>query len=184
MTERQMGRCPEISHLMRYMLAKTYIRKGDKVLDVFCGTGYGSEVMVDIAEVTAFDKFRSKAINKRVNFINAEYPNISFDTQFDLITCFEAIEHIPRVLAKSLLKDIRKWLRNRGELFISSPNKNHFPYDAEKIKHHYFHYDPHEMETDLNSAGFEVKEWFSQREKFVSRIDAGYDGRYMIARCQ
>jgi len=58
--ERQPLDTAEVSHLSRYERAAKSIQKGSKVLDVFCGSGYGSQILYKAGhQVTAFDKYEN-----------------------------------------------------------------------------------------------------------------------------
>ena len=170
-----------ISHVVRYLYALSKINPGDKVLDVFCGTGYGARMMGELAKVTAFDKCGEFVAHKNVEFITATYTIVNISGRFNLITCFEAIEHVPRSMARNLMKDMMEWLEPDGTILISSPNQIFYPFDKYKIEHHFFHYTPKEMEADLKLAGLDVIQWKCQKSKGISRLEDGTDGRYMIA---
>jgi len=184
--ERQVGLTIDkagITHAIRYLFASSFIEKEDEVLDVFCGTGYGSRYMAQFAKVTAFDKYEPLWPHPNVTFITAHYPDITLDKTFDLITCFEAIEHVDPLTARTLLSSIWGWTKEDGTLLISSPNQEYYPYD-DAIEHHFFHYTPQGLERDLNAAGFSIVEWKNQPAKGSTRLNSGPGGKYMIAVCE
>ncbi len=123
-----------LEHYHRYMLVEPYC-KNKNVLDIACGAGYGSELM---------SKTASKVIGadidpKVVEYCNSQYVqgkdrgNLHFEVKsvdaidyssdtFDIITCFETIEHISKQSqerAVSLFSDV---LKDDGILFISTPS--------------------------------------------------------------
>lgn len=179
--ERQAGKI-ERSHEARYKFALSHMKPGMKVLDVFCGSGYGSELMQAAGmEVTGFDKY-SKDGNK-FKFVQGEFPDVDFDCdQFDAITCFEAIEHIKPFVAIQLLACMRMWIKQDGQLWISTPNQYYMPYEKARYPFHIRHYTPSQLETDLNLSSFDHVEWFNQEKKGSVVFTTGFNGCYMIAK--
>uniref|UniRef100_UPI00398982D8 class I SAM-dependent methyltransferase n=1 Tax=Methyloglobulus sp. TaxID=2518622 RepID=UPI00398982D8 len=120
----------EYEHMPRYELARTLV-VGKHVLDFGCGTGYGSAMLAEVAEgVTGLD-IDEKAIdwatethhNLRLRFhrcsdLGAMLPAGSFD----VVTCFEMIEHVDYEMQQAVIVSIARMLRQDGTLIISSPN--------------------------------------------------------------
>jgi len=85
-------------HVFRYKWAEPHL-SGKSVLDYGCGVGYGSFIMSQTASnVTGFDVSEdalawAKYYAKQMP--NLEYLNQLPDKQFDCVTCFECIEHVP-----------------------------------------------------------------------------------------
>ena len=184
--ERQPFAAPERSHVARYALASKRIAKGARVLDVFCGTGYGSKILASHGhKVTAFDSCNSFPIVTGVTFVEAAYPASDFqDGWFDAITAFEAIEHVHRGMGLNLLHSIRKWLRQGGTLWLSTPNADIIPFDAKRFPFHRLHYTPKELERMLVSAGFSQVKWLNQARKGSTMFRPGPVGAYMVAECK
>ena len=105
------------------------VKKGNKVLDVACGTGVvtkklrekvgklGYVVGADTS-VTAI-KIAKKWNKEQSNliFVNADAENFSFQEQFDIITCQYALFFFPNAI--KALKNMRKSLKESGMLGIS-----------------------------------------------------------------
>ncbi|MCU4121268.1 methyltransferase domain-containing protein [Variovorax sp. N23] len=120
----------EYEHLPRYALAKRFVQ--DKaVLDFGCGTGYGSAVLagaggrvlgLDIdAEAIAWA--RSTHTGSGAQFhccddLGATLPSASFD----VVTCFEMIEHVDLQTQHRAIEQIARLLRDDGVFVISTPN--------------------------------------------------------------
>lgn len=119
----------EEDHQERYKFAMPYVQN-KRVLDIACGTGMGSYMLasagtqhIDGADIAP------EAINYATEHFTA--PNISFTISdiiayktrrlYDVIVCFETIEHIPDYNAA--LANLRRLLRPGGTLLISSPNR-------------------------------------------------------------
>lgn len=118
-----------LEHLHRYAIAMEYV-KGKKVLDIACGEGYGANLLAQAAaHVTAVD-IDDSTIKKASNKYTAT--NIIFktgsalkipaeDSSFDIITCFETLEHIDR--HDEMLTELKRVLAPEGILLISTPEK-------------------------------------------------------------
>jgi len=117
-------------HIARYRFACRYV-KGKKVLDIACGTGHGSKLLCEAGakRVIGVD-ISGKAINfatsrykinglefKIGNILNIDFP----ENYFDVITCFETIEHVQS--QEKAFRELRRVLSSDGLLIISSPNR-------------------------------------------------------------
>jgi 2-polyprenyl-3-methyl-5-hydroxy-6-metoxy-1,4-benzoquinol methylase len=116
-------------HLHRYAIVLEWI-KGKEVLDIACGEGYGANLMADIAAaVTAVDidaavieKARIKYTKRNLSFVSCAATTTPFASQsFDIITCFETIEHLEE--QDNLMQELKRLLKPDGLLFISTPDK-------------------------------------------------------------
>ncbi len=114
-------------HLVRYLFAGQIV-SGKAVLDVGCGVGYGAQKLglMGASSVTAFD-ISSDAIDHAIEFyahpavtyhVN-DAENFSLDAKFDVVTCFEMIEHVQH--PDRVLKCIAQHLKPDGILVASTP---------------------------------------------------------------
>ncbi len=116
----------ELDHLCRYQWAASRVR-GRRVLDVACGTGYGSELMARHADVVGIDNEPSavEAARARVpsgSFLALSVPPIPQpEHSFDAVVTFETIEHIED--DGGFIREIARLLRSDGCLLLSTPNK-------------------------------------------------------------
>jgi SAM-dependent methyltransferase len=143
-------------HLARYLFAARLARRR-RVLDIGCGTGYGSaELAHTAAAVTGVDispeaiaQACSSYAAPNLRFLAASATSIPFpDSSFDLITCFEVIEHIHDW--PSLLKEARRLLSPGGQFIVSTPNKSYYAESRVQIGPNPFHV--HEFEYDEFTA--------------------------------
>jgi 2-polyprenyl-3-methyl-5-hydroxy-6-metoxy-1,4-benzoquinol methylase/glycosyltransferase involved in cell wall biosynthesis len=127
--EPQFARKMYQEHIARYLFA-AQLCKGRQVLDVGCGVGYGSRILAQqgAAHVTAFD-LSEDAIGHARKFY--AHPAVDFRVEsasafqlgrtFDVITCFELIEHVPAEAQEEVLRRLAAHLAPDGVLFISTP---------------------------------------------------------------
>jgi len=119
-----------IEHQARYRLAKG-LAAGRRVLDAGCGLGYGaSELMaagaktVDAVDSSGVAIERARhAGDARVRFTIGDIRELPYaDGAFDLIVCFEAIEHVHE--HDVVFDEFRRTLAADGVLILSTPNRD------------------------------------------------------------
>jgi len=120
-------------HFSRYALAASRFASGKRVLDLGCGTGYGSAELARVAAaVTGVDVAEEAVAYAREHFARE---NTTFvvasaaatglpDASFDLVTAFEVIEHLADW--KALLAEVRRLLAPGGVLLVSTPNRLYY----------------------------------------------------------
>ena len=162
-----------VDHTLRYKLAVEFIQNKEEIidqcLDIFCGNGYGTFLMArefpqksfygidgsNEAIIAASENYRLK----NNNFANKIFPfDLEINT-FDLITCFESIEHVED--DSLLLNKISNSLKNNGYLIISVPNENIHSLAKNPHPFHFRHY-KHEQMLKLLEVSFDVLNWYGQ----------------------
>jgi SAM-dependent methyltransferase len=141
-------------HLHRYAYAAALV-KDKVVLDLACGEGYGSRMLSQrAASVVGIDIDESvvrHASNKyaggNLQFVAGSITDIPIpeDYPFDVIVCFEAIEHIED--QEKLLSEVKRLLKPRGTFIVSTPNKTVYgnesseqnPFHARELDFEEFH---------------------------------------------
>ena len=127
------GDLTAIHHLARYLWARELLPQGEtRVLDLGCGSGYGSFLMAEArpaAHVTGID-YDAQAVESARQRHRSE--NLCFavgdptdwnatmgGASFDVITCFDVIEHVQH--RELMLEAIAQHLSPGGTLFFSTP---------------------------------------------------------------
>ena len=152
-------------HIERYVFARKFV-KGKKVLDIACGTGYGTQMMLEAgADVLGVDISEDViAENKQKygdHFMVGDIVDFSHDT-FDIIVCFETIEHVDDF--RMALMNLHKLLKPCGTLIISSPNRRITEPLIGKptVDFHVREFTPDELKRELTHR-FTIKGCYAQR---------------------
>lgn len=146
------GRIIEAEHLARYVWA-AQLASGRRVLDAACGMAYGTRILAEAgaSEVVGIDLDEEvvaearAAATSNMSFDVGDLRQMSYaDNEFDLITCFEAIEHVPDPHA--VLDELRRVLRPDGIIALSTPNRDVY---APGNPFHLRELTPNELEGEL-----------------------------------
>jgi ubiquinone/menaquinone biosynthesis C-methylase UbiE len=128
-------------HLHRYYTVIPYLKGDEKILDLACGNGFGSDILAQNIEqmrnpdvggtegVVIGGDISSEAINESRHYW--QRPNLSFekldgtqlpyaDNYFDIVVSFETIEHTTAY--QKMLQEFNRVLKPSGTVFISTPN--------------------------------------------------------------
>jgi SAM-dependent methyltransferase len=136
-------------HIARYAFAAR-LAAGCRVLDLGCGTGYGTaELAKHATEAVGVDVAPEAIEYASAHYRTARYfqtpaTDLPFaDASFDLITCFELIEHLSDW--RTLLKEAQRVVHPAGLFVVSTPNKLYYaeargasgpnPFHAHEFEH-------------------------------------------------
>jgi O-antigen biosynthesis protein len=133
-------------HYGRYLLASRFV-DSKRILDIPCGEGFGSFLLaqracavigMDIDE-NSLNHARARYHDSVLNFQWADMTkDLPFpDGSFDIITCFEGIEHIGQKGQYKAINEFKRLLASNGMLLISTPNK--LLYTDAKDQHNPYH---------------------------------------------
>ncbi len=160
-------------HISRY--SEVARNENGTVLDIGCGTGYGSAMLSSKSKVVALDISTAAIVFAKRSHPGPEYVVANAtaiplkDNSVDTITAFEVIEHLAE--PEWLLDECRRVLRAGGSLSLSSPNPAHLINRLKKAFlgvpippkiwagniYHVREFTPEEMLSFLSSKGFDVK---------------------------
>ncbi len=117
-------------HVYRYDYVLKNTNRGLVILDLACGTGYGSNMLCDNSNnIVIGGDISDESLHianrefKKVNltFEKIDGTCISYpDNYFDVITSFETIEHLTDY--KKLINEFYRVLKPGGKLYLSTPN--------------------------------------------------------------
>ena len=119
-------------HLFRYQWAEQYVRGPMKILDLACGTGFGSALVSRAAGVTVIggDLDPPSLAVAAAEFGTDSGPHFAAmdgtrlplpDRSLDLILSYETVEHIERY--RDFVGELARILKKRGTLLLSTPNR-------------------------------------------------------------
>jgi len=151
-------------HLSRYYFAQP-LMAGRNVLDVGCGTGYGSAILaesarsvlgVDISrEAVGFAQKNYRQTNLR--FLVSDCSRLSVKPEsVEGVVCFEVIEHL--FDQEAFLREVRVVLKENGLLVISTPNR--IFYTEERNETNPFH----TREFDFDEFSLCLRKYFARVE--------------------
>jgi 2-polyprenyl-3-methyl-5-hydroxy-6-metoxy-1,4-benzoquinol methylase len=141
-------------HLVRYGFAKQFVA-GKAVLDVACGSGYGTKILAEAGATTVLgvdiDPLAVADAQKHFGQQNIKYIADSAeslekiaDDSIDVAVSFETIEHLKN--PEHYLKALTRVVRYDGMTIISTPNRLVF---GQKNEFHVHEYTKTELETIL-----------------------------------
>ncbi len=157
--------------------------KAKKVLDIGCFIGYGetriSSQAEEIIAIDSDDKALEFARRNRfipnAKFEKADAKRLPFSNEtFDIVIAFQVIEHIPPNEVSKFLSEVRRVLKRKGLLFITTPNRKFrlMPFQRPFNPEHYQEFTAKGLlkilKTTFESVqikGIRAKEWIEEIER-------------------
>lgn len=120
-----------IEHLQRYR-AILDLAAGKTVLDAASGAGYGGMILAERAKMVCGIEIDQEAIQQAKDLYGGT--NLLFARgsvgflpfrggAFDLVVSFETIEHLPEMIQRGFLQEIKRVLKPGGLLVMSTPDR-------------------------------------------------------------
>ncbi len=156
----------EADHIERYKFASRYVA-GKTVLDIACGTGYASPMLIEAGAVKYEGVDRNQELveytihkygSESISFCVGDICTFNPRKTYDVVTCFETIEHVENY--QSAISNLNHLLKPGGTLMISSPNR---PItspgaialsDKPSNRFHTQEFTPTELLNELHTHGF------------------------------
>jgi len=158
-----------VHHAKRYRFAAELARDL-KVLDLGCGVGYGSRMLARVARRVVGVDLSPEAVqhaarayrSPRLRVLAADARRLPFaGGAFELVTCFEMIEHVEDHAA--VLGEIARVLTPGGRLVVSTPNKIFYEDQPDPDHFHCGLLTLEEFEDHLRAHFGEVELWSQPR---------------------
>ena len=142
-------------------------RKNGKLLDIGCGSGnylyWMKQFGWEVAGVEVSRAASERANQLTLNVFCGQLSDARFpDSQFDVITMWQAIEHLYD--PKGVLEEINRILKDDGLLLVAAPNIGSFEFSifkhnwpAIEIPRHLYHFSPLTITRLLTKKGFIVE---------------------------
>ncbi|MAC96712.1 MAG: hypothetical protein CMC96_14565 [Flavobacteriales bacterium] len=118
-------------HLHRYMEVIKRLEGNEKILDLACGSGYGSNILADSTSALVIGGDISKSTiedckkhwtKDNLDFLELNGAELNFPSNtFDLIVSFETIEHTESY--NQMIVEFKRVVKKGGSIFLSTPNK-------------------------------------------------------------
>lgn len=125
------------AHYLRWNYVLKIAKIGMNILDFGCGSG-------NLAEVLYRNRYKGKSYigidirSKTIDSNNEKFKDVNWvhfiqhdlcedfhtDIDFDMITCFEVLEHVGKENAEKILKNIANSANPKTTILISTPNFN------------------------------------------------------------
>jgi len=168
----------EADHVERYRFA-CQLAADKSVLDIACGIGYAAPMYLQAGATDylgvdlnpeVLQAAKDNYSSEKACYLIGDITQFECGRQFDLISCFETIEHVPDF--RGALANLFQLLKPGGVLLVSSPNRPVTSPSARSLSDkpenpfHTQEFTPPELIAELRAAGFDasLENTYGQRQ--------------------
>jgi ubiquinone/menaquinone biosynthesis C-methylase UbiE len=168
----------EDEHLERYRFASQFVT-GKSVLDIACGVGYGSRMLLDAGAASVIGVDLGNAMiesaqqnyqTKNLQYIVGDITTFGEAASCDIVISFETIEHINDY--RAALRNLYRILKPGGTLILSTPNRSmswrpvKTINDKPRNPYHVREFSLDEIVETVSQAGYRISKYevFGQRQ--------------------
>ncbi len=171
-----------LRHLRAYEYVKDFV-KDKNVLEIGCGSGYGSKFLSQYAKsitTVDLDNDSLEYAKKNNNNNNIEYIHANIlnginkeDQTYDIAISFQVIEHIDPKDSEKYLNEIKRLLKPDTLIIITTPNRKFrlYPFQKPKNKYHKIEYTPIQIYKLLNKHFRDVRITAVRSNKVIEAIE-------------
>lgn len=124
--------------LSRFKFASKMIKPSDRVLEIGCGSGVGTNFLAQFArhvkaiDVKAGELHAARLVTRRKNitYQKVDFFDLPEDELFDCVVTLDVIEHLPKPAAVSFVKKTTRHLKQSGLLIVGTPSKYAVKYQS------------------------------------------------------
>jgi SAM-dependent methyltransferase len=158
----------------RYRFAARWITKGQRVLDVACGSGYGTRLLSETSGRRALGLdiapeaigWAEKQFGAFADYALSSAERVAqLQGAFDVVVSLETLEHMDQAAGRKFLLDLKSMLRPQGLIVLSTPLSDGPARFAPANPFHVREYTWDEL-GEMMGAHFQIRERFTQ----VSRL--------------
>lgn len=157
--------------------------------DYFCGNGYGTSMLATLGEVTgvdgsdeAIDVAKRHYAASGTMFRQAIFPFSLEPGSHDFIVSLESVEHVPD--AGLFLETLTAALKPGGCLIISTPNEDLYPFDPQKVVHHFRHFTIQDVLDICAPLGLDLIASVGQRRNRLRKLIGVAKSAYEFCRSE
>ena len=150
----------DVQHLDSYKESIKHISKNDLVLDIACGSGWGTEMLSHHAsQIYGLDISYEAIEYAKENYLNKPGCNFCYfqgsildipfvEGKFDVVNSIETFEHVKHEDIETLVRECHRVLKDGGQFIFTTPDHDIYPYHPTPDQYrgyHFWHYTQGEL---------------------------------------
>ncbi|MDA3952628.1 MAG: class I SAM-dependent methyltransferase [Bacteroidales bacterium] len=170
----------------RHLKAYEYVKEfavNKKVLEIGCGSGYGSKYLSEIAnsittvdlDIDSLEYAKKNNTNENIEYVHANIlDRLKIkESTFDIVISFQVIEHINPLDSNIYLDEIKRLLKPNGYAILTTPNRlfRLHPFQKPTNKYHKIEYSPSQFEKVLKKHFSKVQLSVIRGNNFIEKTE-------------